>query len=120
MMKLLIILCVALSFNRVASENLLSEFENKMKAEGQRWENIAGVVKDAMKSIKSRQIGFHEVSFIDCTTKHDPSQLFKIVNDDREFVVNIISKRKMLAGKTPEFVIILQDTFYKVRITHFI
>lgn len=79
-----------------------------MNADSQTWKNLANTIISSMTNIKSES-EFYEVSFIDLCTWHYASQLFKSINDDERFVVNEIAEKAPLTGKTPQYVIVLQD-----------
>lgn len=63
-------------------------------------------------SCASKQRGFHEVTIVDLTVKHDTGLLAKGLSTNTSIVINAAIKPEgPLNAASPDFLIILQDRF---------
>lgn len=113
-MKLLKVVSLFLCFHQSFSMNI----SDGLKIE-EKWKTLAEVVKPIIKTSGSRRLNINEVTLVDFSTDQDASQFVKILNEDGDIVINsVLRKMGPFKGKTPDYVIVLQDKFDKVFINN--
>lgn len=86
-----------------------------LKSETYDWSQLSEYVTKVIEKSEPKRITYSEVIIADFVENSDINEFLKTIHDTGTIVVNgVISNSDRAIGKTPDFIIILQDRFDKV------
>lgn len=115
-MKLLTTISLIFCVHKSFSKSIFDTFASSISQDREKCQNIIDVVIPVIKASESRRNGFHEVVIANFAFNNDVGQFMKNLNEDDQIVVNgEINGFGSFDGRTPDFVIIIQDIFNEVK-----